>query len=468
MSKIKKILAVVLTLAMVLAMSVTAFAEKNGASIKVTGLSTEGTQEVKVYLIYKLDSNDNNWVLSDWAKNVTGIEEEKLNDSNVIAGMVRAASADDVTADESATSSNGTVTIEGLQAGAYLVIADDTLNKTTYNAMVAVTYKYDDDNNLIAPNQAEVVAKASGYSVNKALSHSENDTVVEVGDLVQYTITTTVPYITKDNASKGFTITDTVTGAKHFLTGTTAKDDLAVWKVEINGVEQTITAPYVTDSATGSEFTVDLSNYVSTANTYAGQKVVITYTVQISAVNSISNTASSNHVTNATNNVVAICTGNAQITKYGDIDKSIKLAGAQFALYREKEDGSKEYATIDENGYVTGIWSSASNDTAILQCGTVTTNDDGLAIVYGLDEGTYYFDEIVAPDGYSVNSNDSSVTVNKNTDNSASGATDMIDSKLSTLPSTGGIGTTIFTVVGCLIMIAAAAMFFVSRRRTEK
>ena len=44
----------------------------------------------------------------------------------------------------------------------------------------------------------------------------------------------------------------------------------------------------------------------------------------------------------------------------------------------------------------------------------------------------------------------------------------MTDTKLSALPSTGGIGTTIFTVGGCVIMIAAAYMFFVSRRKEEQ
>ena len=44
----------------------------------------------------------------------------------------------------------------------------------------------------------------------------------------------------------------------------------------------------------------------------------------------------------------------------------------------------------------------------------------------------------------------------------------MKDSKLSALPSTGGIGTTIFTIAGCVIMIAAAGLFFASRKKTNK
>ena len=40
--------------------------------------------------------------------------------------------------------------------------------------------------------------------------------------------------------------------------------------------------------------------------------------------------------------------------------------------------------------------------------------------------------------------------------------------KLNALPSTGGIGTTIFSIGVCVIMIAAAYMFFASRRRDEQ
>lgn len=59
------------------------------------------------------------------------------------------------------------------------------------------------------------------------------------------------------------------------------------------------------------------------------------------------------------------------------------------------------------------------------------------------------------------------------TENVTGGGTAMLGDeipniKLSELPSTGGIGTTIFTIGGCAIMILAAGLFFASRRKESK
>ena len=66
MKKMKKILAVILSLAMVLGMSITAFAAKTGATLEVKGLATYAAQNVKIYEIYRLDANDNGWEAAAW------------------------------------------------------------------------------------------------------------------------------------------------------------------------------------------------------------------------------------------------------------------------------------------------------------------------------------------------------------------------------------------------------------------
>ena len=48
------------------------------------------------------------------------------------------------------------------------------------------------------------------------------------------------------------------------------------------------------------------------------------------------------------------------------------------------------------------------------------------------------------------------------------GEVSFTDTKVGALPETGGIGTTIFTVGGCAIMVAAAALFFMNKKKHEK
>ena len=78
--------------------------------------------------------------------------------------------------------------------------------------------------------------------------------------------------------------------------------------------------------------------------------------------------------------------------------------------------------------------------------------------------------ETKAPKGYSINTDGKTIPLSQ-----TGVATAIIqnndklnDTKLSALPSTGGIGTTIFTIGGCAIMIVAAGLFFATRRKTQK
>ena len=64
------------------------------------------------------------------------------------------------------------------------------------------------------------------------------------------------------------------------------------------------------------------------------------------------------------------------------------------------------------------------------------------------------------------NQEDGKITFAPNDDKSEL-VTNVVNKKGSTLPSTGGIGTTIFTIGGCLIMIIAAALFFESRKKQQ-
>ena len=169
-------------------------------------------------------------------------------------------------------------------------------------------------------------------------------------------------------------------------------------------------------------------------------------------------------------------TGSVTLTKTGEGDK--KLADAKFVLKKTYEaDKKEEYAIVaatDTNGVykVTG-WTADLNTA---KANLMTTIANGTITVKGLDDTTSYvkyeFQEIEAPKGYSINKTNSEVTWDTEGAGveaaNRTGTASMTDTKLSALPATGGIGTTIFTIVGCGIMIAAAGLFFASRRKENR
>lgn len=482
MKKMKKILAVILSLAMVLGMSMTAFAAKADATLEVKGLATYAKQKVDIYEIYRLDDNDNAWVAADWTKD-TGVTPDNLADSNVISALRTAALKTKATAtEESKELSTGkfasNVNFTGLQAGAYLVIVTDPTNKTEYSTMVAKTYKYDEKNNLIAPLNESVVAKADKYHTGK----EADKTNIEVGDLVTYKVKTTVPYQeVKPNGQKlvtEFKVSDNLTGATFYLTGEAVKGTAAVNTITVNGA----TVPgfeKLSETLNGqSAFELNLMDLVKDDNTYAGQEVVITYTALVNKANLVENNATSTQDPNGT--TTKTYSGNATITKY-EVNTTNVLKGAEFVVYRiNKETNKKEYAVIDANGWITGQWieETTENEVPAELETTLTTADDGTVTVKGLKAGDYYFKEVVAPDGYSINDKDIAFTMAETTDKTTGVVTGvaptqpelikMYDSKLSALPSTGGMGTTLFTIAGCAIMVAAAGFFFASRKRVNK
>ena len=488
MKKMRKIFAVLLTLAMVLAMSIPTFAAKDGATLEVKGLATYAKQIVNIYEIYRLDANDNGWVAAAWT-NGTNVTPETLNTEGMISALKDAAQKTNATATKESTKIEdgkfaSNVTFDSLQAGAYLVIVTDSANKTEYSTMVAKTYKYDENNNLISPLNASVVAKADKYHTGK----EADKTNVEVGDLVTYTVRTTVPYQeVKPNNEKlvnEFKVSDKLTGAEFYLTGEAVKGTAAVNTITVNGTP-VVGFEKLDEALNGQrEFTLDLMDLVKEDNTYAGQEVVITYTAKVLAANEVSNSATSTQ--DPTGTITKTYSGNATITKYEvGTEKKNKLEGAQFVVYRKNANNKKEYAVIGDNGWITGQWIEETKAGKVPEGlgQTLTTSNEkgttyGTVTVKGLKVGDYFFQEVVAPDGYSINDKDVPFKMKETTEAGTSVVNGVVaenpdniymeDTKLAQLPSTGGIGTTIFTIAGCLIMVAAAGLFFASRKRTNK
>lgn len=153
------------------------------------------------------------------------------------------------------------------------------------------------------------------------------------------------------------------------------------------------------------------------------------------------------------------------------------LQGVTFRIYKMSDD-DKLYAQVAE-GKLNG-WVNTANKNCVL-----TSGEDGKFSLAGLDDGIYFIEEITPLPGY--NSIDPvEIQVNGNTNNGQSGngatseltdvtftvgkktenAITIVNNAGTTLPSTGGMGTTVFYVVGGGLM-AVAVVLLVTKKRME-
>lgn len=192
---------------------------------------------------------------------------------------------------------------------------------------------------------------------------------------------------------------------------------------------------------------------------------------------------------------VWVFTYELDVTKVDGKDNTQKLKDAQFRLYREVTDTidqgategadggdvgdtsdgtetvTKEYVIVDENSKVTG-WTKDETRASILISG-----DDGLFKIIGLDHGVYQLEEIKAPAGYNLLEAPVEVVIHAvHTENidkiSAQSVIKINDADAiivennagTTLPETGGIGTTIFYIVGSMMIIGAGIILVLKLR----
>lgn len=239
--------------------------------------------------------------------------------------------------------------------------------------------------------------------------------------------------------------------------------------VKVNGT--TVTATFIDEPNDDCTFEIEIA-WTNAAGeflyTEVNNEIEVTYTATV-AETAPANTALSNKANITWNNKTTGTPEDETKTFVYDFDlnkvdnENHALTGAKFTLENESGD-AVEFVAVD-GGYRVAVETDTN---------TTTTIEAGSINVTGLAAGTYSLTETEAPNGYNKLADSIAIVITAGTDGAKSmtqdgeavdsGAIVVVNQTGATLPSTGGIGTTIFYVGGSLL-VAAAAILLITKKR---
>ena len=469
----KKLFAILMTMAMVMGLSITGFAAAEPVTdiksdIKVTGLSSDVTTTIKVYqyatLYFDEETNEYSWEIADWARNSVGLNADETAYVISNPAALKLAAEKQVPLKE-ITTKETSYTFEDMLIGGYIIIPSDTAAQ--YEPLFAVntydrTVSPGEDGRPVAID-IEVAAKSETHTIGK----DQDDDFVQIGETVDYTVKATFPMSedSEGNELSNFVITDTPVGLN----------------IDVNSVKVTLAGEDITNRIsknvddTSGVLTVDFGNVLNDVSKHDGEDIVITYTATVTATEYNNSVSATSDTTDYTPGRVDGDNGSIEITKVDAENQELLLTGVEFEVYdlgdktewTESNPGTAMSLVYDaEKGeYRPAIGAEEGAVTTIATKETESVDDDSKLKIVGLDEGYYYFKETKAPNGYAINKDGLTVQIVK--DENEDLTVKFLNTKMAELPETGGMGTTLFTIAGCVIMISAAGLFFATRKKAN-
>lgn len=504
MKYMKKFMALLATLTLALAMAVPAFAEATPTTYTITINNGTGTYEA--YQIFKGDLYNDTLSNIEWGDNVTLDGQTALGKAADKAKALTGETEAKAFAVEVAKyltdhpAGKGTDSIEVSSPGYYLI-----KNATVGEGEVFTDYI------LQVVKDVEVNPKSGKPTLDKQIKHNDNGKwgVVgdnQIGDTVEFRTITTVPivsgyteytYVIHDEMSAGLT------------SNVHSNDDVTI-KVnnedakKLDKIYYTVTVD--PENANKFTVTVDVLKAIEDGKMAEGNTLYTYYTgilnenAAVYDVGKQNNKAyleySNNPHDNTTKNVtpekvVYDWTFKMEVDKI-DGESKTPLSGAKFVL---SKNGNCSLGTIGDDGTpstttdLIDLIENSDGSYTVAPAGytgpVVKVMTAGKITIKGLDDATeYYLYETKAPAGYNrltdavkfkitATYNDAgdrytSVTAAVNDVEQSSVSVQVANNKGSILPSTGGIGTTLFYVIGGGLMAVAAVLLVTKKRMNSK
>ena len=475
----KKLMAALLAVALLCAMAVPAFAadEATTETGTVTVQNVVSGKTYKIYRILDIDTHDSTYnsvvykVNAKWKDfiestgntyftridSTTGVVVvNKGLTSDSIATLAAAAKtwlgSHPIAADgeQIAGASDTSIQFTGKKLGYYLLSSS---NWGTENADAIFS--------LSSSNPNVTVQEKNGKpTIDKKII--EDSTPVDsntagIGDYVQFKITVNVI----DGQPSNYTIHDKMSAGLTFVNTTEHPVVVNVGSRTLTSTEYSF-KDTITDGCT---FELKINDDILQPN----DVVTVTYYGQVnsSAVINGDNTneAKLTYGTDGNSTLEKTTTKvfGFKVFKHAGTDTDHLLPGAEFRLYKTVDE-TTYYAKFD-NGLLTG-WTTDATATGV----TMTSNSDSALVLNGLDAGTYYLEETKAPDGYNKLTAPVTVTITEDgkVNETANGTVYVSNNAGATLPSTGGMGTTLFYVIGGGLMVAAVVLLVTKKRMENK
>ncbi len=464
----KKTLSIVLAAIMIFTLGLSAFAAETTGNITVKNV-VEG-QTYKIYKIFSLESYDTETgafsykTTSDWAdfaKSATTYVT--VDDDNYVTWVEGAnaaefaklalayAKANNISATETSDAvakGQTEVVFSNLELGYYLI--DSSLG-----ALCIL--------NTTKPN-AEVTEKNDQSTAEKEVEEDKTGTYGETNDADMFQTINYRTTVTVQNGAENYVLHDKMDAGLTFG---------EIKKISVNGVDVDASKYTISyNTADGCTFEIKFDNdYV--AGLAAGTEIIVEYTASLNENAVIAGEGNVNDTwldygddNHTTHDKTTTYTYEFDLIKTDSENKL--LDGAEFKLYDAKTGGNEIKVVYDSDKEVYRLAKASEEGVSIV----VT---DGKATVVGLDgDTTYYLEETVAPDGYNklngrveftiVDTNISAQFENESSDYVPGTGVQVVNKTGSELPSTGGIGTTLFTFFGAILVLGAGILLITKKR----